>query len=285
MTPDAACFEVIVVDNGSSDDTEQTVGAFKDRLPVRLIHEAKVGVANARNTATLAATGKYIVWTDDDTEAQSRWLQGYQDAIARFPDAAFFGGKITPVYEPGGPKWFLDNKDVFRLLSATRDADENNGRPGEKDVDDLPFGANWAVKTDIARAFPFDPELGVSDKQRRGGEESDVMHRMIRAGHQAEWAPVSEVHHHITLARQSLGYIWRFYAGLGEMDAFLEARQAKTSQAARLVRHGRRALKDVVRLVLRRPFVSSRVWTSDYESAAYRTSLAINTLKFRDKRT
>ncbi|MGH9885968.1 MAG: glycosyltransferase family 2 protein, partial [bacterium] len=98
-------WEVLVVDNGSRDDTPAAAAAFEGTLPVRVIHEAAPGLSNARNAAVREARGAYIVWTDDDCLPARDWLSAYAAAFRAEPDAAVFGGPIVPRFEGEPPGW------------------------------------------------------------------------------------------------------------------------------------------------------------------------------------
>src|SRR5215213_3679943 len=64
--PPAGGWELLVVNNNSTDDTERVLDAFAGRLPLRRAFEQRQGLSHARNTAVKEATGEYLVWTDDD---------------------------------------------------------------------------------------------------------------------------------------------------------------------------------------------------------------------------
>src|SRR4051812_43770347 len=88
--------EIVVVDNGSSDDTASVIESFMGRLPLRHDVEPTPGVSHARNRAVAMAKGKFIVWTDDDVVADRQWLSAYVSAFRRWPETDLFGGKILP---------------------------------------------------------------------------------------------------------------------------------------------------------------------------------------------
>ena len=59
-------WDLLVVDNGSVDRTSEVIDSFSESLPARTVVEPVTGLSRARNAAVAAATGEYIVWTDDD---------------------------------------------------------------------------------------------------------------------------------------------------------------------------------------------------------------------------
>ena len=60
-------WELLIVNNNSTDATDEVARSFAGQLPVRLLFEAKPGKSNALNTAIRQSKGDYILWTDDDT--------------------------------------------------------------------------------------------------------------------------------------------------------------------------------------------------------------------------
>ena len=86
-----ANWEVLVVNNNCRDDTDAVAMSFAGRLPLRLISQPVPGLSNARNAAVAAATGEYMVWTDDDVLVESNWLRAYEAAFLAHPEYAFFG--------------------------------------------------------------------------------------------------------------------------------------------------------------------------------------------------
>ena len=100
--------EVLVVDNNCTDDTPNVVEAFRERLPIRRVTESRQGLAHARNRAVAEFRGDVLLFTDDDVRLGPGWLAAYQDAIRRFPDADYFGGRILPDWGQAKPRWIGD---------------------------------------------------------------------------------------------------------------------------------------------------------------------------------
>src|SRR3954454_24769386 len=71
---DGVEWELLVVDNNSTDDTPKVLAEFADRLPLRALHEPIPGKSSAANLAVREARGEYILWSDDDVFVDPDWL-------------------------------------------------------------------------------------------------------------------------------------------------------------------------------------------------------------------
>jgi glycosyltransferase involved in cell wall biosynthesis len=101
-------YEIIVVDNNSTDKTAAKIASYAERDPrVRYIFEARQGVAYGRNAGISAARAGVIAFCDDDVYVARDWLQKIDEAIKRYPDAEFVGGKVLPVWRQPPPRWIL----------------------------------------------------------------------------------------------------------------------------------------------------------------------------------
>jgi glycosyltransferase involved in cell wall biosynthesis len=216
-------WEFLIVDNGSTDSTADVARAYQDRLPLRLVHEDRAGLSNARNKGVQEAVGRYICWTDDDVVLDPEWLAAYSAAFERHPEAALFGGRITPVLEAPTPQWFAKLSDEWpvRILLAKRDFGQAPC-PLHFPTGVIPFGANFAIRTQEQRTVAYDPGLGVSPNHRRIGEEAEVIFQLLSNGSTGWWVPTANVNHMISTQRQTWDYIYDFNAAQGETLAYLE---------------------------------------------------------------
>ena len=221
--PDGLRWEVLVVNNGSSDNTAEVALSFTDRLPIRVVREDTAGLSNARNRGVAEARGRYICWTDDDVLLDSGWLAAYAAAFKRHPEAAVFGGRISPVLGAPTPAWFARLADYWPLttLQAKRDFG-NTPVPLDFAAGVTPWGANYAVRTAEQWRVRYEPALGVSPHQRRVGEEAEAIHQILRAGASGWWVPGAEVRHIIPAQRQTLRYVYDYFRASGETIAYLE---------------------------------------------------------------
>jgi glycosyltransferase involved in cell wall biosynthesis len=214
-------WEVVVVDNGSTDATASVCGAFAGALPLKRIFEPRAGLSNARNAAVHAARGDYIVWTDDDVLVSPGWLRAYVDAFACWPDAAVFGGPITPIFEGTPPEWYMQHRELFADALAARDLGSDAIALSIAD-DKVPFGANYAVRAAEQRRFRYDPNLGVAPVRRLLGEETDVIESILKSGATGRWVPRACVEHRIGPDRQTVRYLKQYYICRGRTAAFRE---------------------------------------------------------------
>jgi glycosyltransferase involved in cell wall biosynthesis len=227
--PIAATWELIVVDNGSRDTTAAVIAAFRDRLPIRAALEREPGLARARNTGVAAATGDWIVWTDDDVTVSPGWLRAYESAFERHPEAAFFGGPIAPRLDGDPPAWLARTAHLVRSAYAGLDLGSEEmilrGTPGM-----LPYGANLAIRGREQRRFRFDPGLGrAPGRVTLGGDETDVLRRIVAAGGTGVWVPAAAVEHRIGPERQTAAYLRAYYRSAGAGHARRRAERGVTT--------------------------------------------------------
>lgn len=204
-------WELIVVDNGSSDDTPAIVESFSDKLPIRWAFEPEAGLSRARNAGVRASKGDFVLWTDDDVLVDGNWLHAWFGAFHDHDGHVIFGGRSEPLYEEPRQEWFIANQGVLASLLAIRD------EPGWDVITPqrVPYGLNYAIRGREQRTHLYDPELGVAPGRRRGGEETDVVRRLLAEGASGRWVWGATVFHLISLDRQTDAYIRRFYNAHG----------------------------------------------------------------------
>lgn len=223
--PSGLCWELLVVDNGSSDHTADVVHAFVGRLPIRCLSEPQAGLSNARNRGVLEARGEYICWTDDDVLIDRQWLGAYAEAFENHPNAAYFGGPIELVLEGSIPPWLKANRALLGPMLAERQLG-NSPVPFNPQVEIIPYGANYAVRSRDQHRHRYDPNLGVSPSQRRVGEETTLLAALHRGGCEGWWVPDARVRHIIPPERQTLQSFFDLQNSIGESAAYLARRNS-----------------------------------------------------------
>ena len=219
QVPSDLGWEVVVVNNGCTDHTDEIITSFVGRLPIRRELEPQRGLSRARNRAIDAANGEYIVWTDDDVIIDPGWLNAYVEAFRRWPEAAVFGGAIIPKYEAPVVEWVRQCEPLLGHTYGIRDLGDAPLRFSSKEGPD-PYGANFAVRASEQRRFRYDTDLGLAPGRQRLGEESKVIGSILASGAIGYWLPDARIEHFVRHEQQSTAHIVRYFAAYGETLAF-----------------------------------------------------------------
>ncbi|HYG64681.1 MAG TPA: glycosyltransferase [Thermoanaerobaculia bacterium] len=190
----AGRWEVLVVDNGSRDDTPAVLGRFASRLPLVALRQPQGGKSHALNRALEVARGALRVFTDDDVEPRPSWLAELLAASRRWPDHPVFGGRIIPRYPAETPDWLRDLvREHPEYASA---AYAHYSLPQEEGpTEDLPFGPNYAVRAQAMTGLRFCEDIGPVGKDYPMGEDTDMLIRLTRRGVPAIYVPGAMVYH------------------------------------------------------------------------------------------
>jgi glucosyl-dolichyl phosphate glucuronosyltransferase len=219
--------QLIVVNNNCTDDTDQIIAAVSKRAALTYVHESRAGLANARNAATRATCGDYVIWTDDDVVVSPHWLEAYAKAFIEFSHAAFYGGPIRPEFEHAPPAWLAAGWRQIPWIYAARDLGE---RPcAITNYGEVPYGANFAVRSDLQRHIRYDPRLGRQPANYwLGGEEVDVLTRLLDEQHQGRWVPAAALVHYISNDRQTLAYVVKHAFGSGQSKEVMQPAKGRS---------------------------------------------------------
>jgi glycosyltransferase involved in cell wall biosynthesis len=217
QVPSDVVWEILIVNNNSTDHTDDVISEYVGRLPVRREFEPRAGKCNAQNRAITIAKGDYILWIDDDVLVDAGWLTAYVEAFRCRPEAAVFGGRIIPRYEAPVEKWVIDSEAVLGSGPySIRDFGDQVYPLSAEDEAHYPYGANWAIRAAEQRAFRYDPDLGPVGDRYRTHEEYDVIQRVLGSGATGYWIPEAMVEHCIGRNRQTVRYIAGYYESWGE---------------------------------------------------------------------
>ena len=191
-------YEVIVVDDGSTDGTAAIAAAY----PYRVISTENRGLSAARNTGLAAATGEIVAYIDDDARPDPHWLTLLALTFRTTDHAGVGGPNLPPAGDgaiadcvanaPGGP--------IHVLLS-------------DREAEHIP-GCNMAFRRECLEAIGgFDPQF------RTAGDDVDLCWRLQERGWTLGFNPAAIVWHH---RRNSLRMYWRQQRGYGRAEALLE---------------------------------------------------------------
>lgn len=105
---DAPSYEVIVVDNNSTDDTRRIVETFAATGLVRYVREPAQGLSYARNHGAATASADILAFTDDDVRVDASWIRTIVAAFDEHPEVDMIGGKVVPEWQAEPPAWLGD---------------------------------------------------------------------------------------------------------------------------------------------------------------------------------
>jgi mycofactocin glycosyltransferase len=234
QTVAAETFEVLVVDDGSTDDTAAVVQASGVRV-IRLAHNQGPGAA--RNAGLRAAAAEIVVFIDDDCLPAPTWLQ---EILTAFDDPSVdgVGGRIAPLGSPGLITSFITDNNPwvplpvsllrspnrwYRLLLYLRSVARTSREPDEAELFAV-AGGNMAFRREVLEDVGgFDSSLTVS-------EETDLCWRLHRrpGGARLLYLPAAEVSHQFTATLSGILRRARWY-GQGT------ARMARTHEGIGLI--------------------------------------------------
>jgi glucosyl-dolichyl phosphate glucuronosyltransferase len=267
-TPSRVRWELLVIDNGSRDDTGRVLDAFATRLPIRPIFEPHPGKAYALNRAAQEAAGDYILWTDDDVLVDPDWLAAYSEAFQRWPEAAVFGGPISPRFVGTPPAWLQRAATRLQGVYARREIDTT---PAPVTPEMLPFGANLAIRTREQLLHPYDTRLGPQPDSAIVHEEVVCLLSILASGATGWWVPGAKVQHCISPERQTIRYLRRFYHGQGEFVARIRPDHTSPTLFGRPRWLWRQAVTAEVRYRLHRWVRPPEDWVQDLVRASVLT--------------
>ena len=188
-------WELIIVDNASTDDTSAILSSYGDQLPLTLVHHAEPGKSKALNAAMHLLQGELIVLTDDDIRAEPDWLSAFVKCADTNPDYGIFGGRIIPEWEkePGKAR-FLDwipMGPTFAILDET-----DNGPCTPERI----WGPNTAVRRSVLKpeTTRFREDIGPAPLPIYAmGQDTEMIVRLAKTGAKAYRCGAAAIHHWI----------------------------------------------------------------------------------------
>jgi glycosyltransferase involved in cell wall biosynthesis len=195
----AAEFEVVVIDNGSSDRTREVVEQRLGDTRVKYFFEPTLGLSVARNTGAKVARAEILAYLDDDAVASTSWLQVLYAAYEHNSQLAIAGGKVTLLWPPDiqPPQWLsaglASNLGAYDLGDSMIYIE----KPGL-----TPRGLNYSIRRSFLEEIGgFDPHLGRVGKNLLSNEELQMTELALQRGWQVAYLPDALVAHNVAPER------------------------------------------------------------------------------------
>ncbi len=205
QTFDPDLYELIIVDNNSTDGTKDFVlnNYSHSRVKVRYLHEPNQGLSHCRNTGLRNASFEYIAYIDDDGIAYPDWLENMAKGIKN-QNEKFAGitGAIFPIWEIPRPRWLLDLDRLTMFYSIYY--------PDKRTVIGYGyvFGGNMVWKKSLLiECGGFNTKLGRVKNNLISGEESLTAEKIEKKGYEFIYDPKMRIKHHIHKSRISIMWL------------------------------------------------------------------------------
>jgi glycosyltransferase involved in cell wall biosynthesis len=209
-------WEVLVVDNNSSDQTRDVVQGFCTRYPgrFRYILELRPGKSSALNSGIRQARGDVLAFIDDDVTVQATWLHNLT-APLRGGEWAGAGGRTLPAQDFTPPRWMSirEADGLVGILCAFFDLGDE-----ACELHRAPYGANMAFrKVMFERYGGFRSDLGPSPNSDipRPNEDTEFGRRLMAAGERLRYEPSAVVYHPINEDRVKKEYFLNWWFDYG----------------------------------------------------------------------
>jgi glucosyl-dolichyl phosphate glucuronosyltransferase len=227
LAPDR--YEVIVVDNGSTDDTEQVLDELGRSAPGRLrcLADDRPGLHVGRHLGAKEARSELLVYADDDIVADPGWLEAIAGAFDD-EDTVLVGGPILPKWEGEVPDWLDRFKTCVEggwYLGSLSLLDLGGDRRQIEPT--LVFGCNFSIRRQVLYdCAGFHPDAVPPDMIRYRGDGETGLATVIRQrGLRTVYEPAALVWHRVPPERLTVEYFYRRSFNQGVSNSFAEIRR------------------------------------------------------------
>ena len=231
QTLPAASFEVLVIDNDSTDNTKQVLASFQQHLGnLRYFFEPTPGLHVGRHLGMKMAKSDILVYADDDIKSFPTWLESIAESFQN-KDVALVGGKNLPNFESETPDWILhmwrQNANGHRILGYLSILDLGNKA---KEINPYHvFGCNFAIrKSVLLGSNGFHPDAFPQKFIHfRGDGESHISNYIQSKKLVTIYNPKASVYHWVPKRRMTVEYFCRRAYNQGISDSYAAVRKAQ----------------------------------------------------------
>jgi len=209
---DPHCYEIMVVDNASTDETPEVMRALQEKYSehnIMYIYESRQGAGYARNIGLRHARGRYVAYLDDDARVNPDWLKDALELLESVePIPICVGGPILPFYDAPKPEWFKDDYETWT----------HGDEPRRLHREEAFAGSNMVWRKEIAESLGgFEVDLGPKGGYFSLGEDTALFDRVWRSFDHPVfyYSPQLSVYHWVAPLKMTVSYQlkWWFVHG------------------------------------------------------------------------
>jgi len=205
-------YYLLIIDNNSTDNTQEVLIPFKERFPyMRIVMEYNQGLSHARNRALKECQTEWLAFLDDDAKAHPDWVETILQTIEK-GDFDGFGGPFYAWHHYGpAPRWLPEDFGTYESPQGYGLLEENTYIPG----------GNSVLRCDAARSVgTFSTELGMNGDHCGYGEETQFFERMRTAGYRMGYVPKLKIDHCVLPYKYTLRWQMRSAFEYGKAAAY-----------------------------------------------------------------
>ncbi|HKS40553.1 MAG TPA: glycosyltransferase [Blastocatellia bacterium] len=227
---EAVSYEVIVVDNNSTDKTREVVEGYikRGQEKLRYVFEGRQGVSYARNTGIAEARGEIIAFADDDVRVSKDWVAKIKRAFDLHPEVDCIGGKVLPRWESETPRWLT--RDHWMPLALQDYGDDPVAINADNKL--CLVSANLAFRSEaFEETGLFEPDLQRVKNSIGSMEDAELLERFWRTGRKSLYVPDLIVVTDVPAERMTKSYHRRWHTGHGYFFAIMRSEEMERSSS------------------------------------------------------
>ncbi|CAK8716850.1 Glycosyltransferase, GT2 family [Candidatus Electrothrix aarhusensis] len=209
---DSLLYEVVIVDNNSTDNTVEVAGHFiKSYSNIRLVLEKKQGLGHARNRGWHEAKGKYVAYIDDDARARNDWIHEMHQFTMRHPEIQAFGGPYFPFSFVEIPDWMPDGFGKNFLGEIERPIQEDR---------EWISGSNMVFSRKLLEKMcGFRTDIGMSGARISYGEETFLFRKIVETDEKIFYVPKMKVDHLVAEYKMRVWWLLKSSYSMGRCNS------------------------------------------------------------------
>lgn len=221
-------FEILIIDNNSTDDTKKISESFKNKLPLKIYKEEKEGLLFGRHRGFFESSGEILAFIDDDVELNTNWLISIDNFFNNDKDLVLCGGNCIPKFESEPPNWLkklwnkkIDNIKKIDWLSLIEVSEKFN-KISANNI----WGCNFIIKKSFLKNIGgFHPDGFPKDKIfMRGDGENNITDYVLKHNLKYLFSEKLTVKHIVTKSRMNYNYVFRRGYNQGISRSFFKIR-------------------------------------------------------------
>lgn len=210
-------YEIIVIDNNSSDNTAEVCADIKEKHFEKQIYyfkEINQGLSFALNRGIKEAKGDFIIYVDDDETIGPKHLKRLHEYLNEYKDAVLIGTQVIPIYEGKEPKWM--SHFTQRLIGGYFNA----GHSVKKlEKSNYPGTGHTIIKRELYSKYGFyNTDLGRTGTSLLGAEDKDMIFRLVNNNVECYYFPDIPIYHHIPAYKLTDAFFDKLTLSIGKSE-------------------------------------------------------------------